>query len=79
MTTHEVIEYKPRSHKSSMVYIAVATINLIIMMFPPIYLAMTSGGAGLAIGYFLGLSIILIVSLLILNATDAKTDEMSRS
>lgn len=73
MTTNQHSEYVQRSRHSTRLYVIVAAINLAIMLLPPIYLGMTSGGAALAIGYFMGLSLVLLASLWALSVYDSSS------
>lgn len=79
MTTDQQSEYIPKSRHSTKLYVIAATINLAIMLLPPIYLGMTSGGAALAIGYFMGLSVILLISLWALNLYDSSSSRAGSS
>jgi len=48
-------------------YITLLAINLIIMLFPPIHLAMANGSMKSALVYFIGAPAILVISMFVLN------------
>jgi hypothetical protein len=48
--------------------------NLVIMLFPPIHLAMANGGMNLALVYFIGAPAALVVSMFVLGWLDGTKD-----
>lgn len=50
-------------------------INLIIMLFPPVHLYMVSGNLGMAMLFFMGSSIILILSVIYMHRASPDSRE----
>ena len=53
----------------------VLLVNLLIMLFPPIYLSFASGSMKLALTYFFGSGLILVLSMILLRSMSANTGE----
>lgn len=58
---------RPRTRRA---FTLLLVINLLIMLFPPIHLLMAGGNMLLALTYFLGAPIVLIISMFVLTAID---------
>jgi Na+/melibiose symporter-like transporter len=61
--------YRARS-RTARAFATLLTLNLVIMLFPPIHLLMAGGNMTLALTYFLGAPIVLIISMFVLTAID---------
>ncbi|WP_225770171.1 hypothetical protein [Inquilinus sp. Marseille-Q2685] len=50
-------------------------INLIVVLFPPIHLAFAAGNLAMALGFFLGSSLLLTGTVIILNRANHEAGE----
>ncbi|MDE2395504.1 MAG: hypothetical protein KGM91_08685 [Burkholderiales bacterium] len=53
--------------------VALLALNLVIMLFPPIYLGMAHGDRVLAMTYFIGSPLVLIASMFVLSARERRS------
>lgn len=64
---------KHESHSQMVWWILVA--NLTIMLFPPIHLFFASGSMPMALFFFFGSGILLVISMMVLRAIDPSTEK----
>ena len=57
---------------------ALLWLNIVIMLAPPVHLALVRGDVGMALLFFMGSSLLLIASVLFLNRAHAGEEEAGR-
>ncbi|MBE2275493.1 MAG: hypothetical protein IAE87_04265 [Rhodobacteraceae bacterium] len=61
--------------KSKTIATGILIANLLIMLFPPIHLGMAKGSMPMALTFFLGSGLILVLSMVVLRSLDASGTE----
>lgn len=60
----------PASSRSRVLHAAIVVVNLILFLFPPVHLLTSNGDMSLALTYFLGAPIVLVISMFVLMGID---------